>query len=344
MAALFFAFLFIHCDFRLTSWDYLISAAVLYALCLIASQLRTWAEYGVGSFATLEPAASGSVKVTIPTTSPWAPGQHIFVRFLAAGLHSLTAHPFSICSLPLKADSLLRDVRRQTADMVMYIQPRGGFTARLAALARQKPGRKVRVLLDGPYGGMKDRGLDGFDKAVVIAGGSGAGFTLPIVENVLLGRKAAEKTAGRKTMLHIVLAVKTEEERRWYEQALRAMLKRSGPLECCCSASIYVTGSTRAPSTDSEQETERSASDETATEKEEPEPLDDVNVFRGSRPDLPEHIRDAVDEMKGKRLGIAVCGPRSMLFDVRNAASEAQLPLIKGQGGEVYLYAEHFGW
>ena len=43
-------------------------------------------------------------------------------------------------------------------------------------------------------------------------------------------------------------------------------------------------------------------------------------------------------------LGIAVCGPSGMLFDVRNAAASAQVDILRRGGGEVWLYQEHFGW
>jgi hypothetical protein len=35
----------------------------------------------------------------------WTPGQHVFVRFATLGMHALTSHPFTICSLPAAADA-----------------------------------------------------------------------------------------------------------------------------------------------------------------------------------------------------------------------------------------------
>lgn len=42
----------------------------------------------------------GTIRVTIPTKMSWKPGQHVFLRFWALGLHAMTMHPFTICSLP----------------------------------------------------------------------------------------------------------------------------------------------------------------------------------------------------------------------------------------------------
>ena len=77
--------------------------------------------------------------------------------------------------------------------MTFFIHPRKGFTGRLTALARQTPDRCVRVLLDGPYGGMKDRSLSAFERAVIVADGAGAEFTLPVIEEILRKRTSATR-------------------------------------------------------------------------------------------------------------------------------------------------------
>jgi predicted ferric reductase len=240
MSALFFVFLFLHCNFRLTSWDYLITAAVLYSACLAASQLRTYYGHGWNHHAALEMLPSGVLKVTVPTCSTWAPGQHVFIRFLCSGLHSFSAHPFTICSLPVQGN---------TADMVFYITPRGGFTSRLAALARQNPGRKVRVLLDGPYGGLKDQTLARFDKAVIIAGGAGAGFTLPVIKDVLQRQFQSEERIKdgraegiRTTEIKVVLAVRNGVQQEWYTNAINGLLNDCGCALTNISVDIHVTG------------------------------------------------------------------------------------------------------
>ena len=156
-AAIFFIFLFIHCGFTLTSVDYLIAAAVLYFLCWCAATLRTLFEHGSGPTpARLELLPHDVVKISVPTTSPWKPGQHIFLRFLSWDVHSLTAHPFTISSLP-KRDGLAS--AKDAHEMVFYVHPRGGYTGRLAALAKQKPNCNVRLSLDGPYGGFTARSI-----------------------------------------------------------------------------------------------------------------------------------------------------------------------------------------
>ena len=61
------------------------------------------------------------------------------------------------------------------------------------------------------------------------------------------------------------------------------------------------------------------------------------------RPDTRAVVAQAVEGFNGE-VGIAVCGPESMLFDVRNAVAGAQEKVGLGGLTEVYLYSEHFGW
>ena len=368
MAALFIGFLFIHCDFTLTSSDYLMAATVIYAACLLTAQLRTWVEHGTTTFATIEPSSHNSVRVTIPTTSSWSPGQHVFVRFLASGLHSITSHPFTICSLPVVyVNSASKDTSRVGADMVLYVWARGGFTARLSALAQQKPGRKIRVLLDGPYGGMKGRGLHNFDNILVIAGGAGAGFTFPIIEDFLrrywknpdsISTTSTESRSGDRQLPHmrVIIAVKTEAHRAWYEDVLRELLNSCHvnlplvPTDHFLAVDVHVTDTAVRYVGEPEKEQAVSSSSSSPDKEGNAGKGDEgarqvARVYRGERPDLPALIRKTViAKAEAESLGMAACGPSSMLFDVRNAAAEAQVGVIKKGKGEVWLYHEHFSW
>jgi hypothetical protein len=53
---------------------------------------------------------------------------------------------------------------------------------------------------------------------------------------------------------------------------------------------------------------------------------------------------ESVTSTPGEAVGIAVCGPANMCHDVKNAAAEAQLRILRGVGArEVYLHTETFG-
>ena len=336
MAMMFYAFMFIHVGFTLTSVDYMIAAAIVYFLCWISAVLRTVFEHGPKPKpARLELLPHNVVKISVHTKSTWMPGQHIFLRFLNWNVHSLTTHPFTIASLP-KRDAPMSP--HDEHEMVFYVHPRGGYTSRLAALARQSPNYKVSLSLDGPYGGMKDRSLGEFERAVIISGGAGASFVLPALEDVL------RKRAGRGSVdVRITYCARKGEHAAWFQEEVMALLKEykaSG-----VSVEVYVTENSYKEDARSAEEVETAKG---MAEEEKRVGSDmESEEFRPSmisgRPDTRAIVARAVEAFSGG-VGIAVCGPESMLFDVRNAAATAQQKVGPGGPAEVYLYSEQFGW
>lgn len=73
-------------------------------------------------------------------------------------------------------------------------------------------------------------------------------------------------------------------------------------------------------------------------------PRDFIQEHAEGRPDIRAVIREATD--RPGSVGVAACGPDSLLYDVRNAAAEAQLRILKERSpaSEVYLHSECFGW
>ena len=57
-----------------------------------------------GAPSTIEALPDNMVKITIPTTANWKPGQHFFARFLDLGIHAATSHPFTAASLCVPAE------------------------------------------------------------------------------------------------------------------------------------------------------------------------------------------------------------------------------------------------
>ncbi|RHZ69270.1 hypothetical protein CDV55_106632 [Aspergillus turcosus] len=344
IALLFVLFFFFHCDFRLTSWDYFIAAGALYLFSLCAAYIRTTLLHGLHK-ATLDVLECGLVRIKIPTFITWSPGQHLFLRFLSPsqlGLHSLTAHPFTITSIA--HDPALS----KPNELVFYIKPRAGITARLASLAAQRPGTERTVLLEGPYGGVSaSTDLTRFDSVLVISGGSGGGFSLGIVDAALASPSPSSPT------LQIIYATRAQSMAEWYTEELETRLSThaSGDI----SASVYVTSTSTTASAEQEQEQELELEQEQADDESKlklpSKPLassmSHVAVTRGPRPDLPALI-EAASSARGKRVGIFVCGPASMLHDVRNAAARAQRGVLgRGEGDgdgveEVYLHLEPF--
>ncbi|KAI8963000.1 ferric reductase like transmembrane component-domain-containing protein [Daldinia sp. FL1419] len=338
-AVVFVVFFFIHCDFRLSSWDYFIATGVLYTLSFLYPQIRTYFEFGVYNRASFTMVSDLSLKVTIPIDTTWRPGQHMFLRFVHMGMHAFTAHPFTICSLPIMESD-------GQSKLTFYIQPRGGLTGRLAKAAALRPGFSVPVLLDGPYGGVQGKPLYTYDYNLIIACGAGAGLSLPFVMESLLHSAWNRRTGNKKpcTKIQVVVATRDTQLVRWYEEALVQYLEENGVdmVPDNLDISVYQTGG-------SESENNSTVKDpESSDEKLNGDSLVarrlPMNVFSG-RPDINTIVRDATSQ-SGLSVGIAACGPRDVLKIVQDEAAAAQVRIMssKSNAREVYLHSEIFSW
>ncbi|KII85014.1 hypothetical protein PLICRDRAFT_178779 [Plicaturopsis crispa FD-325 SS-3] len=300
-AGLFVAALFVHVGYTLTSWDYFLALAVIYGLSLFV-RLGRVAVNGV-HIATFETLPERMVKVSIPTKLTWHPGQHYFIRFLALGVHGFTSHPFSVVSLPSEG-------------LEVYLRVHDGITARLATFALT--GKSSRVLLDGPYGGLAVP-LSRYEKVLLIAGGSGFSFVLPVLQDLVRGM--GDDTPCKH--IEVVWAITQPSSRTWFEDALTSVLKTapSGTVDI----SIYVTGQLSRPGSpvgDKESE---------------------VLTIHSGRPDLVTLVK-ASCTAESASVGIASCGPDSMTLDVRNAVAECQMNIARGKSvcKDIYLHSEAY--
>lgn len=309
--------------------------------------------------ASLELLPSGLVRVTVPTIINWTPGQHVFVRFLTSDLHLLTAHPFTISSVCRNPDQT-----GKASDLIFYIKPRRGVTARLAAMAAKQPGISKKILIEGPYGGVSSQHMSQFDTILVIAGGSGGGFSLAMVDEALrvsgLGSEDKKPEQGRRN-LQVVFATRDIAMADWYTAEIESRLSKSTMLSSDSnngfetSVSVHVT-SNPAPANHNDSAISFSAPDEEKGSKKGPSPeitttgTFSLNVHRSIRPDVPGLVARTVamahtqgtHSGKKQRVGVLACGPASMLHDTRNAAALAQTRSLGGEVEELYLHSEPF--
>lgn len=307
--------------------------------------MKTYFDHGIRRRATLTLLSDTCLRVDIPVGpfTLWRPGQHMFLRFVTLGFHAFTAHPFTVCSLP-DADRLIGEPR---SVMTFYVKPRGGFTGRLAAAAASGGNNgngsslSVPVLLEGAYGGPQGRPLTGYDRALVVACGSGAGFSLPFVMEWARAAARAAENRGEKAprrKMTVVIATRDSRLLQWYETALAEFLDQQhlelpeGVVEVL----VYQT------SKDGEMDGRSDDDDKSAPAS----PVRNLGtrVFSG-RPDLAAMVREVTLESNGS-VGMAACGPTAVLEDVRREAAEAELRIVRSGPGarEVYLYSEVFGW
>jgi predicted ferric reductase len=118
----------------------------------------------------------------------WSPGQTAYLIMPEVSTIPFEAHPFTIASVdtthgegdifPITEEKgALGENEPHWKELVFFINVHGGFTKNLHDIA-EKVG-KVKVFVDGPYGKSPD--LTDYDTSVLIAGGSGVSFTLPLL-------------------------------------------------------------------------------------------------------------------------------------------------------------------
>ncbi|KAF9049544.1 hypothetical protein BDZ89DRAFT_940671 [Hymenopellis radicata] len=315
-AGIFMAALFIHVNFRLTSWDYFWAVVGLYGTSWLMRVLRTHYNSGVGLPATIEYLPGNMIKVRVeaPKRLRWSPGQHVFVRFVDLGIHFFSSHPFTVASIPADGHSL---------DLVLRVKK--GITQKLANVATGKAARSTRVLIDGPYGGLPFD-LKNFHTVYLFAGGSGASFTVPLLLD--LARKFESKDHFTCTRVEFVLAVKDKDSAAWLSQDLILARKCIGDERL--NVRIHIT--------------EAELTGDAASSSDDVKTIEDASATVLGRPNLPQIVRQASKASQGK-VAIVACGPESLLYDVRNAVSECQLIIADGYGTckDIYLHTENFG-
>ena len=234
------------------------------------------------------------------------------------------------------------------------------------------------VLVDGPYGGIDNQKYFDSDRLVVVAGGSGAGWMLPFVEQFLRflslnkvpeplpeeNKQSSDEPPRQRVLrgprsLRVILAIRDVETCTWFHTTLNNLLSdyKSLGTPSDLSVEVYLTGEaesivqptksaservTSGPSSLGEDDIEKNVGEQKKFD------IDDRpgEELRG-RPDLPLIIRQeaAAATTIGQAVGVFVCGPLTMQDDVRNAVAKENLSILKNpSSGGMYLHLEHFSW
>ena len=341
--------------------DYFIATGVLFSLSWLHRQVRICFEHGIDHQARVSLAANGFVCVRIPTNATWGVGQHFFVRFMSLGIHMGSIHPFTACSLPASGSSF-DDV---TSELVLYIRPRGGLTGRLVRLAKSQPNSTVRVLLDGPYGGIDAQKIVTSQRQLVVAGGSGAGWVIPMISTFLrMHRDEGDEDVPsvRPRSAKVILTTRDVVTQGWFEETIKELLTTFGleKMPQGLEIELHYTGSETDDSVamahaglgrldDVEKVVEsrhRAVADRSDSNSGSDVASTKHIKYFNTRPDLRSIVRaEAASSSLQGQLGVFVCGPLSMQSDISNAVADEQIAVMKGGATKsVYLHMEHFSW
>lgn len=197
---------------------------------------------------------------------------------------------------------------------------------------------------------------------LVIAGGSGAGWLMPMII-AFLRRLEIESFDTERPSMKVVLATRDLATRQWFEEALQTLVDEAGleKIPEDLAVELYYTGSgesaeapkatgqflrklnepEKAPDIVRVLESNASGSDSSL----QPPSRTSTKHF-DSRPDLKALVQSAAAATSSNsQLGVFVCGPLSMQSDVSTAVAAEQVGICKGASSrDVYLHMEHFSW
>ncbi|KZT62770.1 hypothetical protein CALCODRAFT_489256 [Calocera cornea HHB12733] len=151
-----------------------------------------------------------TLRVSVQRRVHWKPGQHAYLVLPSVSALPWEAHPFTIASLPSAS-------RGRPSELVFLIRARDGFTRRLMSRALRQGGTcTVPALLDGAYGAPPS--LSTCETVVLVAGGSGVSYALPLFAAALGGKR------GLTRSVLFVWIVRREMHLGWIAAELQALL------------------------------------------------------------------------------------------------------------------------
>lgn len=227
------------------------------------------------------------------------------------------------------------------------------------------------MFVDGPYGGIDTEKFFGSDRLVVVAGGSGAGWILPFVEQFLRYltttnipksstdeiqeiKQTSNEAQHQRSLpgprsLRVILATRDAATRTWFHTALNELLSEHKSLGTPSELSIevHLTGEASQiahPSHKSALNLNRSTSSSTKEDDIEKHAAEPRTISTSTdatpeeevcgRPDLPLIIRDEALAARGENVAVFVCGPVGMQDDARNAVAGENLRILRGNKRE----------
>ncbi|KAL8721895.1 MAG: hypothetical protein Q9225_001531 [Loekoesia sp. 1 TL-2023] len=216
---------------------------------------RTRGSGMIPSRAKFQHLCGGMTRITIedpPLT--WNAGQHVFLTCHA--LAPLQAHPFTIASIPEdgKLEFLVKSKSGGTKRFFRHAEKSQSLPVASGDLSQ----RHARgVILEGPYG--RIRPLRQFDSVFLVAGGSGATFTVPLMRDIVscwlkkayrsidsCNHPAFVFQGAATRYVRFIWAIKSQEQYDWFRSKLETVVEdvrqlKSEGWSIEVEMSIYIT-------------------------------------------------------------------------------------------------------
>ncbi|KAI1673232.1 ferric reductase transmembrane component [Pyrenophora tritici-repentis] len=283
------------------------------------------------------------VRVTMDTPFPGEatirPGQHLLLGRPPLGRSAATravmarlfANPFTVASVP--------EVDGQLVLVCRTCGSGSGGTARLSAVARSLVMAEgishIPLTIEGPYGaaGRPAAELVGnFERVLVIAGGVGATFGIPVYRNL---RVASMSSGGGGSHVRFMWVVRSLADATWAFSGERTAAELHG-------SELYVTHQAQGRVEETRADAGLLGGDVELTElssslDEQQHKCTEAAMVTFGRPHLSAMIDEACAETTGG-VAVLVCGPQRMVSELW-----ACVRRLKKKGKQIYWHAEQFG-
>lgn len=198
--------------------------------------------------ATFQPLGSEATRIIINKPPiKWKAGQHVYLA--CHSISPLQSHPFSIASLPEdgRMEFLIKSKKGTTKRFFAHAEKHQNLPLSMTEIPASS---KVIALIDGPYGHM--RPLRQFDSILLMAGGSGSTFTMPLMREIVARWKDEEPSkwnipGGAATKyVRFIWVIKSREQYRWFADQLAAVAEDVARLrqennDVAVEMSVYIT-------------------------------------------------------------------------------------------------------
>lgn len=283
----------------------------------------------------------------------WIAGQHVYLRLPAhpstpsnlfkALKERIHTNPFTVTSLPCK-----------DRELVLVARTLAGNTKQLAGLAlslsaqSEVEGKQSHPLLylEGPYGAsswLLD--LSTYDHVLLVAGGVGATFIVPVWRQALEVHARKSPGLGSMGRVRLIWAVRSMADAKWAFPFLKGRQEHANEQAPNAGVELYVTSTGASGSLEASRSLAMDdANRDIATTEQHcllerghghTEKLQGV-IARTGRPNLRTIVDESFADTAG-RTAVLICGPQSMVHELRKATRR----WVKN-GKDVYWHAETF--
>lgn len=248
------------------------------------------------------------------------PGQHVYLSMpskpTCTGSKSLLSNPFTVSDVT-------------ASEIALVLRARRGPTTQTLRTHADRFKTHPLISLEGPYGGFLPvaKLASSVDRILLVAGGIGATFILPIYRAL---QEQLELEAGGSDRLNLTWALRSAAEADWATDSEKQTFAQSS------NAHIYLTRHhLRGNALENAFNGEGMEMDEL---RESDETIGGVKPLAG-RPDLKDIVDETFSYHVDERVAVIFCGPQGMGRELRNHVGK-----WVARGRAVVWHQESFGW